>query len=215
VVSGAYRSSYTDKNLLDNVAKRVQSFEKKHGRRPRILVAKMGQDGHDRGAKVIASGLADLGFDVDVGPLFATPEEVAQQALDADVHIVGVSSQAGHSLLHCLILLLCLKRGEGGRGVNVKLFFKKFLFFFNSWTFDVTSRTDQKFKGLVCCCFFFCVLKIIETGGESILVVAGGVIPPKDYQALYDAGVTAIFGPGTVITKAAIDLVDAVDKKSL
>jgi len=162
VVSGAYRSSYGNKNLLDDVTKRMQSFEKKHGRRPRILVAKMGQDGHDRGAKVIASRLADLGFDVDVGPLFATPEEVAQQALDSDVHVVGVSSQAG---AHLTLLPELIK--------NMK-----------------------------------------AKGGENILIVVGGVIPPKDYQALHDAGVTAIFGPGTVITQAAIDLIEAVDKQS-
>lgn len=100
VVSGAYSGEFTDKSELDIVLERVQEFESKNGRRPRILVAKMGQDGHDRGAKVIASGFADLGFDVDIGPLFQTPGEVARQALDADVHVVGVSSQAaGHKAL--------------------------------------------------------------------------------------------------------------------
>lgn len=101
VVSGAYRSEYgEDADEVQAVVARIQSFEQSYGRRPRILVAKMGQDGHDRGAKVVASGFADLGFDVDIGPLFQTPEEVVQQALDADVHVLGVSSQAaGHNTL--------------------------------------------------------------------------------------------------------------------
>eukprot|EP00484_Ammonia_sp_Unknown_P017404 CAMPEP_0197036444 /NCGR_PEP_ID=MMETSP1384-20130603/13940_1 /TAXON_ID=29189 /ORGANISM="Ammonia sp." /LENGTH=760 /DNA_ID=CAMNT_0042466623 /DNA_START=44 /DNA_END=2326 /DNA_ORIENTATION=- len=100
VVSGAYSSSYGDKATIDDIISKVNAFETEYGRRPRVLVAKMGQDGHDRGAKVIASGFADLGFDVDVGPLFATPKEVCQQALDCDVHVIGVSSQAaGHLTL--------------------------------------------------------------------------------------------------------------------
>jgi len=97
VVSGAYRKTYRDQGLIKKIVERTKNFEKKFGRRPRILVCKMGQDGHDRGSKVIASGFADLGFDVDVGPLFATPKECAQQALDNDVHCIGVSSlAAGH-----------------------------------------------------------------------------------------------------------------------
>lgn len=100
VVSGAYKSEHKGPDEIKGVLDRVNKFAEAHGRRPRILVAKMGQDGHDRGAKVIASGFADLGFDVDIGPLFSTPEEVVRQALDADVHIVGVSSQAaGHKTL--------------------------------------------------------------------------------------------------------------------
>jgi len=100
VVSGAYKSEYGEADEVKQVISQVEAFEQQHGRRPRILVAKLGQDGHDRGAKVIASGFADLGFDVDIGPLFSTPSEVAQQAVDADVHMIGVSSQAaGHKAL--------------------------------------------------------------------------------------------------------------------
>ncbi|KAJ1969172.1 hypothetical protein H4R35_006215, partial [Dimargaris xerosporica] len=100
VVSGAYKSEYGTSSEVQDTLAAVDGFQANHGRRPRLLVAKMGQDGHDRGAKVIASGFADLGFDVDVGPLFQTPQEVAQQAIDADVHAVGVSSQAaGHKTL--------------------------------------------------------------------------------------------------------------------
>ena len=98
-----FRSTFNESDIADeyqSVLKEVESFADEHGRRPRILVAKMGQDGHDRGAKVIASGFADLGYDVDMGPLFQTPDEVAQQAIDADVHVIGVSSQAaGHKTL--------------------------------------------------------------------------------------------------------------------
>ncbi len=97
---GAYKSSFKDTNLIDSVIKEVKAFGDKEGRPPRILIAKVGQDGHDRGAKVIASGFSDLGFDCDIGPLFQTPEEVVQQAIDADVHVLGVSSlAAGHKTL--------------------------------------------------------------------------------------------------------------------
>eukprot|EP01137_Pigoraptor_chileana_P004693 Opistho-2@46676 len=108
MVSGAYKSEYGIPEDIKKTVDRVEAFTKKEGRRPRLLVAKMGQDGHDRGAKVIATGFADLGFDVDIGPLFQTPEEVARQAIDADVHCVGVSSQAaGHkSLVPSLIKAL-------------------------------------------------------------------------------------------------------------
>ena len=129
----------------------LESFTRQEGRRPRILVAKMGQDGHDRGQKVIASAFADLGFDVDIGPLFQTPEEVAKQAIENDVHIIGASSlAAGH-----LTLLPDLRAA------------------------------------------------LSELGRPDILVAMGGVIPPDDYQALYDAGAAAIFPPGTVISEAA------------
>jgi methylmalonyl-CoA mutase len=141
-------SAFTEaRALTDRFAERV-------GRRPRILVAKMGQDGHDRGAKVVASSFADLGFDVDLGPLFSTPEEVAQQAVDNDVHVVGISTlAAGHKTL---------------------------------------------VPGLV---------RALETlGRPDILVVAGGVIPPGDHDALYDAGVVGIFGPGTPLTESAKDI---------
>src|SRR5262249_28442617 len=132
----------------------AQAFSRDAGRKPRILVAKMGQDGHDRGQKVIASGFTDLGFDVEIGPLFQTPEEAARQAVENDVHIVGVSSlAAGH-----LTLVPALRE----------------------------ALEDQ--------------------GCVDIMIVVGGVIPPQDYPALYEAGAKAIFGPGTPIAEAAIDL---------
>jgi methylmalonyl-CoA mutase len=139
---------------LSRVKELIESFETEHGRRPRILVAKMGQDGHDRGQKVIASAFADLGFDVDIGPLFQTPEEAARQAVENDVHIIGVSSlAAGH-----LTLVPALREALEAEG-----------------------RGD-------------------------IMIVVGGVIPPQDYKALYEAGARAIFGPGTPIADAAIDI---------
>ena len=132
----------------------VGKFAEHEGRRPRILVAKMGQDGHDRGQKVIATALADLGFDVDVGPLFQTPEETAKQALENDAHMVGVSSlAAGH-----LTLVPELRQA-----------------------LDALRRQD-------------------------ILIAVGGVIPPQDHGGLYAAGTTTIFGPGTVISSAALRL---------
>jgi methylmalonyl-CoA mutase len=140
---------------VEKVQQLVTAFEQAEGRRPRILVAKMGQDGHDRGQKVIASAFADLGFDVDIGSLFRTPAETAKQAVENDVHIVGVSSlAAGH-----LTLVPQLR--------------------------DELAKLDR----------------------EDIMIVAGGVIPPQDYQALYDAGAAAVFGPGTVISEAAGELV--------
>lgn len=124
-----------------------------------MLVVKMGQDGHDRGAKVIATAFADLGFDVDVGPMFQTPEEAAQQAIENDVHVIGVSSQAaGHKTL-----------------------------------------VPQLIEALA------------VQGADDILVICGGVIPPKDYDALKDCGVSAIFGPGTNIPEAASSVLALVD----
>jgi methylmalonyl-CoA mutase len=141
-------------DVVESVRRMASRFAEHEGRRPRILVAKMGQDGHDRGQKVIATAFADLGFDVDVGPLFQTPEETARQAVENDVHVVGVSSlAAGH-----LTLVPELVRA------------------------------------------------LADAGRPDIAVVAGGVIPPDDYQALRDAGAVAIFGPGTVIGDAAKDL---------
>jgi methylmalonyl-CoA mutase len=132
----------------------VAEFAAEEGRQPRILVAKMGQDGHDRGQKVIATAFADLGFDVDVGPLFSTPAEVARQAVEADVHVVGVSSlAAGH------LTLVPELRAELAR----------------------LERPD-------------------------IMVVVGGVIPPADVPTLHEMGAAAVFGPGTVIAEAAVDL---------
>jgi methylmalonyl-CoA mutase len=159
-IEGVYRSEVgRDSEAVDRVRHRSDEFLAKHGRRPRILVAKMGQDGHDRGQKVIATAFADLGFDVDIGPLFQTPEESAKQAIENDVHIVGASSlAAGHLTL--------------------------------------VPQLKQALKDL---------------GGEHILVVVGGVIPPADYDALRDAGAVAIFGPGTVIADAAIELLEQLD----
>ncbi|WP_147945535.1 methylmalonyl-CoA mutase [Microbispora sp. CSR-4] len=151
-ISGVYRQEMG--GGADAVRAACDRFAEAEGRRPRILVAKMGQDGHDRGQKVIASGFADLGFDVDVGPLFQTPAEVARQAVEADVHIVGVSSQAaGH-----LTLVPALRE------------------------------------------------ELAAAGGDDIMIVVGGVIPPGDVPTLLDAGVAAVFLPGTVVTDAALDL---------
>ena len=160
VVTGAYSSEYgRETEGVTAVIARCEAFERQHGRRPRLLVAKMGQDGHDRGAKVIASGLADLGFDIDIGPLFQTPAEVAQQAIDADVHMIGVSSQAaGHK--HLVPLLISALR---------------------------------------------------EQGAEHIQVCCGGVIPQQDYGMLREAGVAAVFGPGTRIVDAANACLEAIE----
>ena len=163
-VRGVYgREMGTQTHSVQAVRESASRFEATEGRRPRILVAKMGQDGHDRGQKVIASAFADLGFDVDIGPLFQTPDEVARQAVDNDVHIVGVSSlAAGH-----LTLVPALRAA------------------------------------------------LAELGRSNILVVVGGVIPPQDYAELRAAGAAAIFGPGTVIADAAMQLLrtisDALD----
>jgi methylmalonyl-CoA mutase len=159
-IEGVYRSEVgKDSDAVDRVRARSDQFLSQHGRRPRILVAKMGQDGHDRGQKVIATAFADLGFDVDIGPLFQTPEESAKQAIENDVHIVGASSlAAGH-----LTLVPQLKQ----------------------------ALRDQ--------------------GRDDILVVVGGVIPPEDYDALREAGAAAIFGPGTVIGDAAVELLEQLD----
>jgi methylmalonyl-CoA mutase len=163
-VSGVYSSeAMKDKNFI-KAQELADQFSNLEGRRPRIMVAKMGQDGHDRGAKVISTSFADIGFDVDIGPLFQTPEEAARQAVENDVHILGVSSlAAGHKTL---------------------------------------------------------VPKVIEAlaayGRSDIMVIAGGVIPKQDYDFLYNAGVAGVFGPGTVISAAAIDilniLINSVDE---
>jgi methylmalonyl-CoA mutase len=153
-ISGVYSGEMKNENTFDEVRKLSDEFAKLDGRRPRILVAKMGQDGHDRGAKVIATSFADLGFDVDIGPLFQTPEEVAMQAAENDVHIVGASSLAGGHKTLVPELVSALKK----------------------------------------------------LGREDIMVVAGGVIPKQDYDFLYNAGVSFIFGPGTVITDAAKEI---------
>jgi methylmalonyl-CoA mutase len=155
-ISGVYRDEAGSAGNVAAVLDRVAEFEREEGRRPRILVAKMGQDGHDRGQKVIATAFADLGFDVDVGPLFQTPGEVARQAVEADVHVVGVSSlAAGH-----LTLVPALR--------------------------EELAALDR----------------------SDIMIVVGGVIPPADFPALYEAGAVAIFPPGTVIADAALGLID-------
>jgi methylmalonyl-CoA mutase len=157
-IRGVY-SAQMDADALFVVIERVDRFVEAHGRRPRLLVAKMGQDGHDRGAKVIATGFADMGFDVDIGPLFQTPEEVARQAVENDVHVVGVSSlAAGH-----LTLVPALKQALHAEG-----------------------RGD-------------------------ILIVVGGVIPPRDIPKLEQGGVAAVFGPGTVLTDAAQRILDRLE----
>lgn len=159
MVSGAYKSEYGEDDEISRAIARSVEFEEKEGRRPRILVAKMGQDGHDRGAKVIATGFADLGFDVDIGPLFATPSEAAQQAVDADVHVVGASSlAAGHKTL-------------------------------------VPQLVEE----------------LTKLGRPDILVIAGGVIPPQDYDYLYERNVAAIFGPGTRIPVAAVEVIEKIE----
>ena len=159
-VAGVYRREMGATNDAVNAARaRADAFTEHHGRRPRLLVAKMGQDGHDRGQKVIATGFADLGFDVDIGPLFQTPEETARQAVENDVHVVGVSSlAAGH-----LTLVPALRAA-----------------------LDSAGRRD-------------------------ILIVVGGVVPPQDHAGVRAAGAAAIFGPGTVITDAAEQVLTALE----
>ncbi|MFI6430805.1 methylmalonyl-CoA mutase [Rhodococcus oryzae] len=155
-ISGVYRDEAGKAENIATATELVEKFADSEGRRPRILVAKMGQDGHDRGQKVIATAFADLGFDVDVGPLFQTPDEVANQAADADVHVVGVSSlAAGH-----LTLVPALREA------------------------------------------------LAAVGRPDIMVVVGGVIPPGDFEELYQAGAAAIFPPGTVIADAATGLLE-------
>ncbi|XP_023068747.1 methylmalonyl-CoA mutase, mitochondrial [Piliocolobus tephrosceles] len=160
MVSGAYLQEFGESKEITSAIKRVHKFMEREGRRPRLLVAKMGQDGHDRGAKVIATGFADLGFDVDIGPLFQTPHEVAQQAVDADVHAVGVSTlAAGHKTL-----------------------------------------VPELIK------------ELNSLGRPDILVMCGGVIPPQDYEFLFEVGVSNVFGPGTRIPKAAVQVLDDIEK---
>ncbi|KPH80500.1 methylmalonyl-CoA mutase [Bosea vaviloviae] len=161
-ISGVYKREVGTMNpAVTRVQMMTQAFEEADGRRPRILVAKMGQDGHDRGQKVIASAFADLGFDVDIGPLFATPEEAARQGVENDVHIIGVSSlAAGH-----LTLVPELKAA------------------------------------------------LAAAGRPDIMIVVGGVIPPQDFDALYQAGASAIFPPGTVIADAAEKLLEDLNSR--
>ncbi len=160
-ISGVYSSELSEDKSFKRARELSDEFDAIEGRRPRILVAKMGQDGHDRGAKVIATSFADLGFDVDIGPLFQTPLEAVRQAVEHDVHVIGVSSlAAGHKTLVPEL-----------------------------------------------------VKELSDVGRDDIMVVIGGVIPKKDYDYLYKAGVTAIFGPGTVISDAARDILNLLIEK--
>lgn len=155
-ISGVYAHSMQHQNHFEKARQLTAQFAEKIGRRPRILIAKLGQDGHDRGAKIIATGFADIGFDTDIGPLFQMPEEAAQQAIENDVHIIGISSlAAGHKIL--------------------------------------VPKTIETLKSL---------------GREDIMVVVGGVIPNQDYDFLKQHGVAFIFGPGTVLSEAAIDILN-------
>ncbi|WP_418636195.1 methylmalonyl-CoA mutase [Winogradskyella sp.] len=154
--SGVYSKEIKDDKSFQKARELADQFAEQDGRRPRIMIAKMGQDGHDRGAKVVATGYADVGFDVDIGPLFQTPKEAAKQAVENDVHILGVSSlAAGHKTL--------------------------------------VPQVIQELKNY---------------GREDIMVIVGGVIPKQDYQYLFDAGAVAVFGPGTKISDAAIQILE-------
>jgi methylmalonyl-CoA mutase len=154
--SGVYSKEIKDDKSFEKAKQLANEFAAKEGRRPRIMIAKMGQDGHDRGAKVVATGYADVGFDVDIGPLFQTPAEAAKQAVENDVHILGVSSlAAGHKTL--------------------------------------VPQVIEELK---------------KYGRQDIMVIVGGVIPPQDYQFLFDAGAVAVFGPGTKISEAAISILE-------
>jgi methylmalonyl-CoA mutase len=161
LISGIFNKEMKDNVLYQRALELSNQFAVKNGRRPRIMIAKMGQDGHDRGAKVIATAFADLGFDVDISPLFQTPEEVAKQAIENDVHFLGISSLAGghKSLIKQLI--------------------------------DILKKEDS----------------------EEIIIIAGGVIPQKDYQDLYTIGVKHIFGPGSIIAQSAIDILEAFENQ--
>jgi methylmalonyl-CoA mutase len=166
-ISGVYSAESMSDSDFEKARKMAAAFAETEGRRPRILVAKMGQDGHDRGAKVISTAFADVGFDVDIGPLFQTPAEVARHAVENDVHVLGVSTLAGgHKTL--------------------------------------VPQVIQELKAL---------------GREDIMVIVGGVIPPQDYQSLYDAGAVGVFGPGTVIPQCAQQILgilirDAVEENA-
>ena len=154
-ISGVYGSSIKKGGKVDLIDVELEKFVSLKGRRPRMLVVKMGQDGHDRGAKLIATAFSDLGFDVDIGPLFQTPEEAAVQAVENDVHVIGVSSlAAGHKTLIPLLM-------------------------------DSLKNNDA----------------------SDIKVICGGVIPPDDYPLLYELGVSKVFGPGTNIQEAAIEII--------
>ena len=160
-ISGVYGAAYEGDEAFGRIQSETAAFAREEGRRPRMLVVKLGQDGHDRGAKVIATAFADIGFDVDLGPLFQTPAEAARQAVENDVHVIGVSTQAGahRALVPDLIEALGAE------------------------------------------------------GGDEVLVVCGGVIPPQDHPALHAAGVAAVYGPGTNIPAAAAEIIGLIAKR--
>ena len=159
-IEGAYSKAIADNKEFMKARELSNAFAEKSGRRPRIMIAKLGQDGHDRGAKVIATSFADIGFDVDIGPLFQTPEEAVKQAVENDVHVLGISSlAAGHKYLVPEVI-------------------------------ELLKKEDK----------------------DDIVVIVGGVVPPQDYQFLFDAGVLGVFGPGTVISEAAIDILNVLLK---
>jgi len=159
--SGVYSKEIKNDESFKKARALTDAFAKQDGRRPRIMIAKMGQDGHDRGAKVVATGYADLGFDVDIGPLFQTPEEAAKQAVENDVHILGVSSlAAGHKTLVPAV-----------------------------------------------------IAALKNYGRDDIMVIVGGVVPKQDYQFLFDAGAVAVFGPGTKISEAALEILEILSSE--
>jgi methylmalonyl-CoA mutase len=161
-ISGAFAAEYGDSQIVASIRKRCDEFQQATGRRPRILVAKMGQDGHDRGFKVIATAYADLGFDVDVSPMFQTPEEVAKMAVENDVHVVGISSlAAGHK--------------------------------------DLVPKLIDELK---------------KQDAADIKVVVGGIVPPADYEFMQQAGVAALFGPGTVVTASADQVLNLLGQET-
>ena len=158
-ISGVYAAEYGASEVLDELRHRTKTFMERHGRRPRLLVTKLGQDGHDRGYKIVATAYADLGFDVDIGPMFQTPPEAAKMALENDVHLIGISSlAAGHKAL-------------------------------------VPQLIEE----------------LAKQGGQDILVIVGGVIPPKDYDFLYEQGAKLVFGPGTPILESANKVLNALE----
>lgn len=157
-IQGAYMNEMSTNQDFQKARDLSDKFAELKGRRPRIMIAKLGQDGHDRGAKIIATSFADIGFDVDIGPLFQTPKEAVQQAAENDVHILGISSlAAGHKTLVPEV-----------------------------------------------------IAELNEIGRGDIITIVGGVIPPQDYQYLFDAGVLGVFGPGTVISEAAIQILNVL-----
>jgi len=162
-VTGVYGSAYEGDEGFRKIRAEVEAFAESEGRRPRIQVVKMGQDGHDRGAKVIATAFVDIGFEVDLGAMFQTPEEAAREAIENDVHVIGVSSQAAGHMTLVPQLIDALRNGGAG----------------------------------------------------DIVVVCGGVIPPHDYDFLFEKGVAAVYGPGTNIPVAAAEIIELIQKRKL